>query len=434
MSKQEIIENIKLDKLVHGGQCLGQTPEGKLVFVWNGLPGEVVDAVTIKKKSKYSEAIVTKVHKPNPNRIAPQEPDSYISTSPWQIMTFNAENTAKQTILSEAFEREGIKKVTWKPFTADLSQEGFYYRNKQEFGFWGDEKGIYTAHFVRGSHSKQIVDSSALANEKINALIPDFIKSINEFAKKQADFTAGDLKTATFRCSANGEVVMALFIKKKYEFSTFEVPTGLKGFVVYFSNPKSPASVATKKLYTSGDITLTDTVGGKNITYDVLSFFQVNLPVFEIALKKIKAVVKAHQKQLPKSKIIDMYSGVGTIGMSVGADVLVESDSSNIAMAKDNVEGTDTEVAHATSEYAIEHIVSNSVVIVDPPRAGLHASVIDRILEVKPSKVIYLSCNPSTQARDIRYLSELYSIKFAQGYNFFPRTPHIESLIVLEIK
>lgn len=434
MSKTEIIENIKLDKLVHGGQCLGQTPEGKLVFVWNGLPGEVVDAVTIKKKSKYLEAIVTKVHTPNPNRIAPIEPDSYISTSPWQIMTFESENTAKQTILSEAFEREGIKKVTWRPITADLSKRGLNYRNKQEFGFWGDENGIHTAHFVRGSHSKQIVTSSALANEKINAIIPGFVKSINDFAKKQADFTAGDLKTATFRCSESGEVVMALFVKKKYEFSTFEAPAGLKGFVVYYSNPKSPASIPTKKLYTSGDITLTDTVGGKNITYDVLSFFQVNLPVFETPLKKIKAVVRATQKKAPESKVIDMYSGVGTIGICVGADVLVESDSSNIAMAKVNAEGTGVVVVHATSEYAVEHIMPNSVVIVDPPRTGLHASVIDRILEVKPNTIIYLSCNPSTQARDVRYLSEQYSVKFAQGYNFFPRTPHIESLIVMELK
>ncbi len=434
MSKQEIIENIKLDKLVHGGQCLGQTPEGKLVFVWNGLPGEVVDAVTIKKKSKYLEAIVTKVHKSSPNRIEPIEPDSYISTSPWQIMTFKSENIAKQNILSEAFEREGVKKVTWKPFTADLTKEGLNYRNKQEFGFWGDEQGIHTAHFVRGSHSKQIVSSSTLANEKINAIIPEFVKSINDFAKKQADFIAGDLKTATFRCSGSGEVVMALFVKKKYEFSTFDAPVGLKGFVVYYSNPKSPASVPTKKLYTSGDITLTDIVGGKNIKYDVLSFFQVNLPVFETALKKITSVVKAHKKLSQKAKVIDMYSGVGTIGICVGADTLVESDSSNIPMAKVNVEGTETEVVHATSEYAVEHIAPNSVLIVDPPRAGLHSLVIDRILEAKPSKIVYLSCNPSTQARDIRYLSSIYKITFAQGYNFFPRTPHIESLIILELK
>ena len=156
--------------------------------------------------------------------------------------------------------------------------------------------------------------------------------------------------------------------------------------------------------------------------------------MFETALKKITSVVKAHKKLSQKAKVIDMYSGVGTIGICVGADTLVESDSSNVAMAKVNVEGTETEVVHATSEYAVEHIAPNSVLIVDPPRAGLHSSVIDRILEAKPSKIIYLSCNPSTQARDIRYLSGAYSVKFAQGYNFFPRTPHIESLIILELK
>lgn len=115
-----------------------------------------------------------------------------------------------------------------------------------------------------------------------------------------------------------------------------------------------------------------------------------------------------------------MYSGVGTIGLCVGADTLVESDSSNIAMAKLNTAGMDIEVVHASSEQALDCVTSRSLVIVDPPRAGLHGTLIDRILEEKPAKVIYLSCNPSTQARDIRYLSSTYKITFAQGYNFFP--------------
>ena len=91
-------------------------------------------------------------------------------------------------------------------------------------------------------------------------------------------------------------------------------------------------------------------------------------------------------------------------------------------------------VVHASSETALEYIKTDKTIIVDPPRAGLHKAVVERILEVQPSKVIYLSCNPVTQARDVNMLTSRYSVTEARGYNFFPRTPHIESLIVLELK
>ena len=431
MSKTEtaIIKDIKLTKLVHGGQCLGDTPDGKKVFVWGGLPGELVDVRVIKKKSRYLEGIVDCIHTPSPDRIEPKEPEVYLSTSPWQIMRFSAENTAKQAILAEAFEREGVDSISWGDFYA--SDMDFGYRNKLEIGFWGDDQGIHLANYIRGTHGKHIISSNALATNAINSVALSFISALRDYAPK-IECRAGDLKTVVIRSSQAGEVVSALFVKRKLDFSAFELPKGLKGLVVYYSDPKSPASIPTKKLYTKGDITLTDNVGTKDITYDVLSFFQVNLPVFEQTLKVIKSTIISKPKA-KKHPIVDMYSGVGTIGLALGADVLVESDESNIVMAKKNTEGTSVEVIHATSESALKHIKSDSIIIVDPPRAGLHRDVIDRILEAKPSKIVYLSCNPSTQARDVKYLSEFYKISLAQGYNFFPRTPHIESLVVLTL-
>ena len=229
------------------------------------------------------------------------------------------------------------------------------------------------------------------------------------------------------RCSQAGEVVGALFVKEELTMSSFTLPASLKGLDIYYSDPKSPASIASKKLYSFGDINLVDSISDINITYDVLSFFQVNLSVFELALTQIKKVIKS-------KKVVDMYSGVGTIGLAVGASILVESDKNNIGHAMKNVGSTDTEVVHASSEKALVHITSDSTLIVDPPRAGLHKDVIARIAEVRPPQVIYLSCNPATQARDVKLLEENYRITYAQGYNFFPRTPHIESLVVLELK
>jgi 23S rRNA (uracil1939-C5)-methyltransferase len=110
----------------------------------------------------------------------------------------------------------------------------------------------------------------------------------------------------------------------------------------------------------------------------------------------------------------------------------VEADEENVRMAKLNVGNLPIKVVHTTSENALEYIDDAHALIVDPPRAGLHTAVVDRILDVEPPQVIYLSCNPSTQARDVKKLLQKYKIRAIEGFNFFPRTPHIESLVVLE--
>jgi 23S rRNA (uracil1939-C5)-methyltransferase len=133
-----------------------------------------------------------------------------------------------------------------------------------------------------------------------------------------------------------------------------------------------------------------------------------------------------------------MYAGVGSIGLSVASKQvdLVELDPATVAMARVNAEasGVEAEVIESSTEKVLEYIVGDKPVIFDPPRAGLHDKVVERTLEVKPPQVLYLSCNPATQARDLAKLQEGYNITYFEGFNFFPHTPHIESLAVLERK
>lgn len=455
-----LLSDIRLGKFVHGGQALAEDEQGMKLFVWGGLPGELVDVQIIKKRRSYREGIVTVVHEASEERRVPAEPKSYLSTSPWQIVSTEAEQAYKDQILRETFDREGVADVPWQEFSrvpasgraaqarihsepgAMRNPEGVsHYRNKMEYGFWGDDDGLHLAHYVRGTHGKQIVDprTSSLGNSDVAAGAHQILQQL-----QQLDIRAGDLKTVIIRADTAHKTAFALFVKRKdIDFRVFEQnPPNL---AIYYSDPKSPASVPTELLYSFGDITLMDTLLSKNIMYDVLSFFQVNLPVFEHTLKIIadhtptfstyvEKVADDRKKQgrVGASKVVDMYSGVGAIGLCVGADVLVESDAASVAMAKRNAKGTKTEVVHATSEQALDYISGDCVLIVDPPRAGLHKKVTARILDALPPKVIYLSCNPATQARDVALLQENYQITYAQGFNFFPRTPHIESLIVLE--
>ena len=140
-----------------------------------------------------------------------------------------------------------------------------------------------------------------------------------------------------------------------------------------------------------------------------------------------------------KMPTLDLYSGVGTIGLTIGGDdiTLVEINEHAVAEMQRNItklNRANAKAILAPSEKSLEYITGEQIVIVDPPRAGLHADVVRRLLETTPPRIIYLSCNPVTQARDVALLQQSYRIVHHRGYNFFPRTPHIEHLVVLDKK
>ena len=410
-------EELTIDKLVHGGQGMGVIGDGRKAFIWNALPGEVVRARLTRTRKDFVEGIAEEIISPSAHRIEPKE-DIYLATSPWQIMDLEYENIQKALIVSETFSREH---VVLPDFSMLSDNVPFGYRNKIEFSFYGDDTGLHYAFFNRGSHQKQIVTESALALTQINSAAKEFLKELNTHTIR-----AGDLKSVIFRCDQNGDVVAALFVKPE-TFVELKKPKAIKGLKVYHSNPKSPASVLTKLLYQEGTTTLTDELNNTPITYDVCGFFQVNLPVFEMALKEIADATKNETKK------VDMYSGVGTIGLAIGnTKTLVELDKANIDMANHNAQNQDIDVVHASTEKALQYIESDVALIVDPPRSGLHKDVIERILYVKPPLICYLSCNPATQARDVALLKNSYKIASFTGYNFFPKTPHIETLVILE--
>jgi 23S rRNA (uracil-5-)-methyltransferase RumA len=413
------MEQVIIEKLVHGGQGLGTLTSGQKVFVWNALPGERVGLRVIKKKRSYIEAIAEEIIEASLERTEPAE-ENYLATSPWQMMTFEAENKYKKDIVKELFAHEKVTlPETYETLHGELQWQ---YRNKMEYSFWGDDEGLHLALYRRGSHGKQIVQGSKLAMPAIDTAANAVLVQLQQLGVR-----AGDLKTIIVRSNQDGAVVASLFVKPN-KFPKIELPKELKGLRVYHSNPKSPASVPTKLLYELGDVTLEDGLLGKVFHYDVDSFFQVNVPVFEQVLTHIT-------KAISEPDITDMYAGVGSVGLSVasGNVDLVELDPATAAMARTNsrISGLKAKVIEVSTEKALEYITGDKPVIFDPPRAGLHAKVIERVLEALPDKVVYLSCNPATQARDLSLLQEKYKITQFEIFNFFPRTPHIETLAVL---
>jgi 23S rRNA (uracil1939-C5)-methyltransferase len=173
---------------------------------------------------------------------------------------------------------------------------------------------------------------------------------------------------------------------------------------------------------------------GTKLRYGLFSFFQVNVPIFKDALEDIGNFVD-------DTDLVDYYSGVGSIGLALHDKcqklTLVESNPEAVEYATENIKINKLKNCEAIckpAELIIDLITSDKTLIFDPPRAGLDKRIVEKVLAELPKKIIYLSCDLSTHARDIGLLKEKYNIKFLKLYNFFPRTAHIEGLCVLEKK
>ena len=424
-----------MEKIVGGGQAIGTLDDGRKAFVWGGLPKELVTIRVTKKKSHFVEGIVTEIIEKSPERITPKDENSYLSTSPWQIMPMSSEQFQKISLIEEAFSLHNIT----LPEKIKVFSDGveFNYRNKVEFSWFGDttenstKETLDLAFFKRGGKGKVVVNGTSLAHPSINKLaikIRDLLRT--------KPIVARQLKTLLIRSDQQGNAVWQLYVKDKIENLISDDEAKLlsaAGGEIIYSNPKSPASRITERLNKFGDTTLSDTILGVAFNYACEGFFQVNIPVYEKALSDMKAWINCNEK-LP---ILDLYSGVGTIGLTIGGDdvTLVEINEHAVAEMQRNIAKLNRPSAKAIlapSEKSLECITGEQIVIVDPPRAGLHADVTNRLLETEPPRIIYLSCNPVTQARDVSLLQEKYKIVHHQGYNFFPRTPHIEHLVVLD--
>ena len=424
-----------MEKIVGGGQAIGTLDDGRKAFVWGGLPKELITIRVTKKKSHFVEGVVTEIIEKSPERITPRDENSYLSTSPWQIMPMSSEQFQKISLIEEACSLHNIT----LPEQIKVFSDGveFNYRNKVEFSWFGDttenstKETLDLAFFKRGGKGKVIVDGTSLAHPSINKLaieIRDLLRT--------KPIVARQLKTLLIRSDQQGNAVWQLYVKDKIENLISDDEAKLlsaAGGEIIYSNPKSPASRITERLNKFGDTTLSDTILGVAFNYACEGFFQVNIPVYEKALSDMKAWINCNEK-LP---ILDLYSGVGTIGLTIGGDdvTLVEINEHAVAEMQRNIAKLNRPSAKAIlapSEKSLECITGEQIVIVDPPRAGLHADVTNRLLETEPPRIIYLSCNPVTQARDVSLLQEKYKIVHHQGYNFFPRTPHIEHLVVLD--
>ena len=354
-------------------------------------------------------------------------------------MDYNYELAQKQTLVVEIFRQHNIE---IEPPEIITDGRDYHYRNKMEYAlYWNNQTNqIDLAFHQRGSHRKVPIIKSSIERPEIFQRATEIIRSLNARGEEARRY-----QSLLLRCNQDGVVEGGLYENKK-------------------PHPTFPP--------------LTDTILGHTYSYSPNGFFQINLPVYELALEEI-------QKHITTDHVLDLYAGVGTIGLSIAKGhklTLVECDklayeemvknidlfvkSPNDTFARIEQTRVKSEEASrgeygtvipaqprladedftrrvatkrakgllgvlAKSEEVLRYINPDQTVILDPPRAGCDRRLIDGLLAVKPAKIIYLSCNPATQARDISLLLAKYHLDKVKTFNFFPHTPHIENLAIL---
>lgn len=416
-------KTVTFEKIVGGGKALGYL-DGKPCFAAGPLPGETAEVEIIKEKPGFAEAAVANITSTHERRQGEAEPH-YLSCSPWQNVDYDYQLELKQAVLADAFSRTDVG-------VADIlgADVRFGYRNKLEFSLNPTNDKLELAFHHRGSYENLITlpEGCILGSP-----------SMNEAALKLAAAAHtlkldGYIETLTVRRSeSTGELLghIALHQVPKRDWTDLKVAE-LATVVV----SRVRRRVEHELVWDSGQTTLTENVGGMELSYPYDGFFQTNIPMFEMILQKIMEAVPEG------AKIVDLYGGVGTIGLAAATkakEVLgVEINASSVEQAAENAARAGLANYQAVRAPAqrleSKYLAGADCIIVDPPRAGLEQRVVLGILAAAPQRIIYLSCNPVTQARDFQLLSEAYETEEVTGYDMYPGTLHLESLMVLDRK
>ncbi len=419
---------LEFKKIVGEGKALGRS-EGKVVFCYGVLPDETARVRVTFEKKNFAEAELLEIVTPSPKRV-PAKEDHYLSCSPWQVMEYGFQCETKKGLIEDLLYQTTKETIRLDKFYG--AQRTFGYRTKIEYSFTGEPGALSFAFHKRGNYREKYLlpQGCALIGPEANAAAVKVLAVINSLKLSTAD-----VKTLIVREAKNpGSRVAALFLKRK----DIELPDmnieGLNGFLAVYSDPVSSVSQVDEILKTWGDDAVTEEILGGRFTYGFDCFFQNNVELFAEALKEMRAAA------FKCGKLVDLYSGVGVIGLTLRdlADkvVAVESSDSSAKYAAINAlrnKADNFEMVCSLSEKAKDGLFNGTdILVVDPPRAGLHNKVIKRIMEILPKRIIYLSCNPITQGRDAAFFLEKYKIVRSAGFDFYPNTPHAETLLVFE--
>jgi 23S rRNA (uracil1939-C5)-methyltransferase len=420
--------NLTIEKLVYGGDGLARLPEGKTVFMPFVLPTEEVSATIVQEKSSFARATADQILKPSPYRTPPQCP--YFGTCGgchYQHAGYTAQLENKRAILKETLLRNG--KLEWKGEIITHSGEPWGYRNRSRLKVRGGVDFAIGYHRA-GSHELLPVKQCPISSPAINRVLTH-VWELGEAGKVPAGITEIEF----FADHADAKMVLEIYLAPEapemHEFAAAlqaKAPE-IKGIAFFVeSSAAEPGNELPK--YTVGETALPYQVGEKSFRVSAGSFFQVNR---YLTRELVQTVVGDFHGKIA----MDLYAGVGLFAthLSKRFDQVfaVESAPASAADLQANAVKNVVPVL-STAEGFLPRCINMQpeLVVVDPPRAGLGAKVTQLLAALRVKRIVYVSCDPATLARDTRlFLETGYHVEEVHMIDLFPQTFHIESVVRL---
>jgi 23S rRNA (uracil1939-C5)-methyltransferase len=446
VSKEDII-TIRLDNIAYGGDAVGRK-DNFTIFVPQGIPGELVEIEITEVKSSYARGEIVSVLEKTEERI---EPECAVSErcGGCQIdhIDYQAQLKYKQQMVEDALEHIG--KLKGVKVNSVLGMEHpFAYRNKAQFPLdVVDEKAVI-GFYAAGSHDVIAHDNCQIQHPVINRIARKIVELINRYDLTiyNEESGTGLIRNLVIRmgvCTNQAQLILVTTANKiphQDEIVT-ELRSEIPELISIYQNindEETNVVLGTKIKKLAGKDYIIDYIG--NIKYQIspLSFFQVNT----LQTKVLYDQVVNYAELTGEEKVLDAYCGLGSIALYVadkskevyGIEVVEEA----IDLAKKNAQLNDIEnCSFKTGKVRevipdLENEFSADVVIVDPPRKGCHQSVLESFVELGPEKIIYVSCKPTSLARDLKFLTDNgYSVEEVQPVDMFPQTYHIETVTKL---
>ena len=466
MKKRIVLENITITDVAAEGKALARVNDC-VVFVLLAVPGDVCDLLVTKKKHSYMEARIERLITPSPMRLEPCcRHFGDCGGCKWQILPYDRQLYYKQKQVEDVLTRIG--KVELPPISPILGSEHQYaYRNKLEFTFsdrrwkpWTemrqDEQGQAPeaepglGFHIPGMFDKVLDIRECLLMDDINNRIRN---SVREFALKNG-YTFFDLKQQTgllrtmiVRSNARGEVMLTVvFAEDDGPRRKALMDMLVKSFpqivsLNYVVNTKANDTINDLPVHVyHGADHIVETMEDLRFKVGPKSFYQTNTE----QAYRLYCVAREYAGLTGCELVYDLYTGTGTIAQFVakkakkviGIEYVPEAIEDAKVNARfnglDNTEFYAGDMKDVLNDAFLDRHGRPDVIITDPPRAGMHEDVVGVILRAAPQKIVYISCNPATQARDIAMLDADYRVTRVQPVDMFPHTHHIENVVLLE--
>jgi 23S rRNA (uracil1939-C5)-methyltransferase len=470
MSKKKtdkvIFEHVTVLDAGAKGVSVAKAPEGQVIFIPNVVPGDVVDVQTFKKRKAYFEGKAIKFHSFSEHRVEPIcEHFGVCGGCKWQNMKYKQQLFYKQNEVKNHLQRIG--KIELPEMESILgSEKHFFYRNKMEFGFsnarWMTEDEIkadveYEHKNALGFHIPKMWDKildiskchlQADPSNNIRNSIREFaIENNLEFFNPRAH--EGLLRTLMIRTASTGEIMVLIqFFEEQKEnriklmdFIAEKFPEITSLQYVINGKPNDTIYDQNVILYKGRDYILEE-MEGLHFSINAKSFYQTNSEQAYELYKITRDFAGLSGNEL----VYDLYTGTGTIAQFVSKNakkvIGVESVPEAIIDAKANAERNKItncefyvgDMKNVFNESFIAQHGKPDVIITDPPRDGMHKDVIEQIMKIEAQKIVYVSCNSATQARDLALMDEKYKVTRVRPVDMFPQTHHVENVVLLELR